>query len=40
MAERWVSVVAREGIDGEALVEEATSYLEHYGQLFAAGNLQ
>ena len=40
VAERWISVVARDGIDGEALVEEATSYLEHYGQLFAAGNLQ
>lgn len=40
VAERWISVVARDGIDGEALVDEATSLLEHYGRLYAAGNLQ
>ena len=39
VAERWISVVARDGIDGEALVEEATSLIEHYGQLYAAGDL-
>ena len=40
VAERWISVVARDGIDGAALVEEATALLEHYGRLFAAGTLQ
>ena len=40
VAERWISVVAEDGIDGEALIEEATSLLEHYGRLFAAGNLE
>ena len=40
VAERWISVVARDGIDGEALVAEATALLEHYGRLYAAGNLQ
>lgn len=39
VAERWISVVARDGIDGAALVEEATALLEHYEALFAAGNL-
>ena len=40
VAERWISVVARDGIDGAALVEEATALLEHYGRLFSAGTLQ
>jgi len=40
VAERWISVVANAGIDGQALVDEATALLEHYGQLFAAGALE
>ena len=39
VAERWISVVAGDGIDGEALVAEATTLLEHYGLLYAAGKL-
>jgi len=40
VAERWISVVADAGVDGRALLEEATALLEHYGQLFAAGVLE
>ena len=40
VAERWIAVVEDAGIDGRALVEEATALLEHYGRLFAAGALQ
>ena len=40
VAERWISVVENAGIDGRALVDEATALLEHYGQLFAAGALE
>lgn len=39
VAERWISVVARDGVDGQALVDEATALLAHYGELFAAGSL-
>ena len=40
VAERWISVVANAGIDGQALVDEATALLEYYGQLYAAGALE
>jgi TRAP-type C4-dicarboxylate transport system substrate-binding protein len=32
VAERWISTVAKQGIDGRALVEEAKRLIEHYRQ--------
>jgi TRAP-type C4-dicarboxylate transport system substrate-binding protein len=33
VAERWISVVEKDGIDGRALVEEATMLLDHYARV-------
>lgn len=36
VAERWISVVAKQGIDGQALVEEARALIDHYTRVLAA----
>lgn len=36
VAERWISVVAKQGVDGESLVNEARELISHYSQVIAA----
>ncbi|MGE4657945.1 MAG: TRAP transporter substrate-binding protein [Gammaproteobacteria bacterium] len=36
VADHWISVVAKQGIDGQALVDEARSLIDHYSEVVAA----
>ena len=36
VAKRWISVVAKQGVDGESLVNEARGLISHYSQVIAA----
>jgi hypothetical protein len=37
--DQWVRAIAKKGIDGRALLEEARALLNHYHREFDAGNL-